>query len=253
MRKISLMVFVFIFATLAVQALHAAPVPRVRLLLTTVALPPLGSTAETPGFLEMVAREAFRRVGKEIDVDTLPGERALVNSDAGLDDGDLMRAPGFEKAFPNLIQVPETIGGMDFMAYTNRRDIKGPLTWESLSNYIVGYTAGWKIYDRNVKAKEISKVRLIDDLFPLLALKRVDLVLIDRWQGLYAARKFADGGSMRLIEPPLASSPMFIYMNKKHAGLVPKIAQALASMKADGSYQKIFDATLKPYEKHSAR
>lgn len=37
-----------------------------------------------------------------------------------------------------------------------------------------------------------------------------------------------------------------MYLNKKHAALVPKLAQALADMKADGSYQKLFDMTLKP-------
>jgi polar amino acid transport system substrate-binding protein len=37
---------------------------------------------------------------------------------------------------------------------------------------------------------------------------------------------------------------MFIYLHKKHEALVPRVAQALARMKANGSYQRIFDATL---------
>lgn len=245
MRKISLMFVIFAIAALASQASAADPA-RERLVLTTVAQPPLGSSKQGPGFLEQVAREAFRRIGREVEVNTLPGERSLLNTESGLDDGDLMRAPGFEKAYPNLLQVPEKMGDMDFMAYTKRQDIPGPITWNNLANYVVGYATGWKIYDRNVKAKEVAKARSIDALFPLLDLKRVDLILIDRWQGLYAAQMH--GGAVRLIEPPLASSPMFMYLNKKHAAIVPALSRALAAMKADGTYQRIFDATLKPFE-----
>jgi len=247
MIKNSLLCTLSGFAMLASPLPHAEPVASERLILTTVALPPLGSTREAPGFLEQVAREAFHRIGREIEVDTLPGERSLVNSESGLDDGDLMRAPGFESAYPNLVQVPEKMGDMDFMAYTTRPDIKGPITWNTLAQYVVGYTTGWKIFDRNVKAREVTTVRSIDSLFPLLDLQRVDLVLIDRWQGLYAAR--AQGSAARLIEPPLASSPMFMYLNKKHVAIVPEVARALAAMKADGTYKKISDASLMPFEK----
>jgi len=250
MHNMTLMFSILVFTALAGQPLHAEPAPHKRLLLTTVALPPLASTAEGPGFLEQVAREAFRRIGLEVEVNTLPGDRALINSNEGLDDGDLFRAPGFEADYPNLLQVLEKMGDMDFVAYTTNKDLNGPLTWDTLADYSVGYAAGWKIYDRKVKARDVSKVRTIDDLFPLLDLKRVDLVLIDRWQGSYAARKH--GGSIRIVEPPLASSPMFMYLNKKHAAIIPKVARALAEMKADGTYKKISDATLHPLLKISA-
>jgi polar amino acid transport system substrate-binding protein len=236
-----------ILAALAVSyTVGAAGKPDDKLHLTTVALPPLGSTAEAPGFLEQVAREAFRRVGRDVDVATLPGDRALLNADSGLDDGDLMRAPGFEQAYPNLRRVPEKMGVMDFMAYTNRPDIH-IREWGDLAPYTVGYTAGWKIYERKVAAREITTTRSIDGLFPLLVMKRVDVALIDRWQGLRAARMH--GGKFRLLEPPLATSNMFMYLHKKHAAMIPAVARALAGMKADGTYQKIFNATLRPYEK----
>jgi hypothetical protein len=43
---------------------------------------------------------------------------------------------------------------------------------------------------------------------------------------------------------PLFSTGMHLYLHKKHAALVPRLAQALKGMKADGSYLKIQDATL---------
>ena len=212
-----------------------------KLVLVTAALPPLGSAPGQQGFLEQMAREAFRRIGRSVEVSTLPGERALINADSGLEDGDLYRAPGFEKEYPNLIRVPEKMGDMEFMAYAKRPDIQLH-AWSDLQPYVVAYATGWKIYDRMVKAREVTKVRAIDDLFPLLANDRADVILIDRWQGLWAAR--AQGYNPRAIEPPLARAEMFMYLHKRHAAIVPELARALADMKADGTYRKISDATL---------
>lgn len=252
MHKTVQLLAVYLFTAFGSQPLHAAEaLPREPLALTTTMQPPLGPSPTAPGFLEQIAREAFRRIGREIVVDIQPGERALINANSGLNDGDLMRTPGFEKGYPNLIQVPEKIGDMDFMAYTHHTEIKGPITWDALASQVVGYASGWKIYERNVKARELTIVRSVEDLFPLLDLKRADLVLADRWQGQYAARK--QGSAARLLEPPLTSSPMFIYLNKRHAAIVPAVARALAAMKTDGAYQKIYDATLKPYELQQAK
>ena len=55
-----------------------------------------------------------------------------------------------------------------------------------------------------------------------------------------------------LIQPPLAQREMFMYLHKKHKALVNKAAQALSSMKRDGSYQRIFDQTLGIYGKNGS-
>ncbi len=93
---------------------------------------------------------------------------------------------------------------------------------------------------RNVK--EVTQVRDADQLFGLLANGRTDLALYERWQGLQRVRDL--GLKAYALEPPLARTDMFIYLNKKHEALVPRVAQALARLKANGTYKRIFDATL---------
>ncbi|MDH5184569.1 MAG: transporter substrate-binding domain-containing protein [Gammaproteobacteria bacterium] len=216
------------------QTLHAADKP---LSLVTAAQPPLGSLANYTGILEKISREAFRRIGVDVKVTILPGERALINVNSGIDDGDLFRAPGFESNYPNLVQVPEKIGIMEFMAYS-KESHPASISWQDLQNHTIAYATGWKIYDRKVKANEITKVRKINDLFPLLENGRADIVLIDRWQGLYIAK--SSGHKVHLIEPPLATVDMYMYLHKNHAKLIPALSQALKEMKRDGSYQKIY-------------
>lgn len=218
-----------------------------RLHLVTVALPPLAPQAKQPGFADAVAREAFRRVGVDIEVNVLPGDRALVNVNTGLDDGDLLRTPAVEKDYPNLVRVPEKMMDFDFVGYSQnpKLHVDG---FAGLKPYVVSYVAGWKIYEQKVKDyRELTTAPSLNEMFLLLKNRRAEVVLADRWQGLWAARQA--GVKAHVIEPPFVRSPMYMYLNQRHAALAPKLANALAQMKADGTYQRIVDKLLHPLEK----
>ena len=73
-----------------------------------------------------------------------------------------------------------------------------------------------------------------------------DIVLAERWQGLWAAKQL--GLKVRMLQPPFKVSAMYMYLNKRHAALVPKVAKALVAMKQDGTFQRIIAETLKPLE-----
>lgn len=209
------------------------------------ALPPLVAGDGAPGFMDLLVKEAFRRIGRDARVENLPGERALLMSNEGLTDGEALRIAGLEKNYPNLLRVPEPVSVFDFMAWSMRKDTR-IAGWSALKPLAVGYTFGWKLYDQQVKeAYEIIRVRSIDQLFPLLKKQRIDVALLDRWQGYYLLRH--SGVEARPVEPPLASVDMFIYLNAKHRAIVDPLAGALAAMKADGSVRRIHDATLTVY------
>jgi polar amino acid transport system substrate-binding protein len=217
-----------------------------KLSLTTGALPPLTAAPGHPGFIDQLARAAFKRIGVDVDVAAVPTERSLINVNAGIDDGDIFRVSGMEQEYPNVVRIPEKTLDNDFVVYTKRADIEIH-DWAGLRPYSVAYATGWKPFERNVTGvKELTKTPSIHELFPLLEKGRADVVLMDRWQGQWIVHQ--EGYNVRLLEPPLARFEMFMYLHKKHAALVPKIAQALADMKADGTYQKLYDAYLKPLD-----
>jgi polar amino acid transport system substrate-binding protein len=217
-----------------------------KLSLSTGALPPIASSAGHPGFIEELARAAFGRVGIEVEVITVPTGRSLINVNAGIDDGDIFRVAGAEADYPNLIRIPEKTLDTDFVAYTKRSDIK-IRSWTDLQPYSVAFAAGWRPYELNVQGvKELTKTPSISELPQLLEKGRADIILMDRWQGQWAVRQ--SGYKFRVLEPPLVRFEMFMYLNKKHAALVPKVAKALADMKADGSYQRLYDQYLKPLD-----
>ncbi len=79
----------------------------------------------------------------------------------------------------------------------------------------------------------------------MLEKDRVDLVLYSRWRGLARIKNHKLSG-VRVLTPPLVTKEMFMYLHKKHEPLVPKIAAALRAIKAEGTYQRLFQEKVAP-------
>jgi polar amino acid transport system substrate-binding protein len=232
---------------LAPLATHAAE--RRVLVLNDTNEPPY-TTPERDGFLDVVATEAFRRVGVELRLIKLPAERGLLNANAGIEDGDLTRIAGLETRYPNLVRVPEKLADWEFAAFS--KDATIPATWEAIRQRAVGHVKGWKIYEQAVAGAE--RVTTTDDpeqLFRLLDLGRIEVALYERWLGLALAQRLGIK-NVRLLSPPLARREMFVYLNRSHAALAPQLAQALRELKRAGYYDRVYREKLKPYREAPA-
>lgn len=197
------------------------------------------------GFQDLVVAEVFKRVGLKARVERYAASaRALINANEGIDQGVAMRVIGLDKKYPNLVRVDERLIENDFVAYSQNLNFSTD-SWQSLEPYVVALINGWVIFERNLSPTQTkTAVTEPDQMFAMLAKNRVDVVLYERWQGLYRAR--LSGLNVRVHEPPLASVDMYMYVHKDYAHLAPKLAQALRDMKTDGTYQAIFDKTLTP-------
>jgi polar amino acid transport system substrate-binding protein len=218
-----------------------------QIVMAITALPPLVAVDGTPGYFDLLVREAFARLGLEAQVENFPGDRSLRMTNEGLADGQALRIIGIEKEYPNLVRVPEPVYEAEFLAWSMRRDTQ-LAGWQDLHSLVVGYPLGWKLYDHEVKqAHEIIRVQSMEQLFPMLAASRLDVVLLDRWQAMYLTRRA--GVDAHPIEPALARCEMYMYLHVRHRALVAPLAAALAAMRADGSIKRIHDQTLKGYDK----
>jgi polar amino acid transport system substrate-binding protein len=224
------------------------PVPMAvdgaELTLNNVNGPPF-TTRTGDGFLDRVAGQAFKRAGVDLRLIELPAERGLLNANAGIEDGDLTRIAGLEQQYPNLVRVPEKLVDWHFSAFSRRADVTVD-GWGSLLRYRVGFIRGWKIAESNLGAAAgVVPVDDEDELFDLLRLDRVDVVVYSREMGAEYIRRRALKG-INLLEPPIATRGMFIYLHKKHGALVPKVAEALRELKLDGTYAREYRATVAP-------
>jgi len=221
--------------------------PVTVLTMNSAAKPPL-STEFNDGFIDLLAIEAMSRIHVKLNIVQLPAERALQDDNNGILDGELLRVAGLEKTYTNLVPVDEKLMDLKFVAFSRKiKQINDG--WKSLKPYSVAFMNGWKILEKNVPAEaEITKVNSHSQLFNLLDIDRVDIVIYERWGGLRLIQDL-NIANVHALKPALATSSMHMYLNKKYQNLVPKIDEALKKMKTDGTYNKIYEKTLKKYKK----
>jgi polar amino acid transport system substrate-binding protein len=204
------------------------------------------TTPAGDGFLDVVAGEAFRRSGVTLRLVKLPAERGLLNADTGIEDGDMVRIAGLEKQYPNLIRVPEKLLDWEFAAFA--KDPALPATWPVLRQRAVGHIRGWKIYEQSLAgAPHVTAAEDPEQLFRLLSLDRIEVALYERWLGL-AYLKQLGIDNVHVLRPVLASREMFIYLNRRHAALAPKLAAALRALRQEGRYQRAYREMLRAYQ-----
>jgi len=240
-------VIIVIFLLIAVSEQSVAADTANVLTLNRTTKPPL-SNAEQNGFVDLIVKEALSRIGLKMNTVVLPAERALLDANAGILDGELARVPGMEKTYKNLLFIPENLMDVEFTVFSIKHDKIEP-GWSALNNSSVAFLNGWKILEHNVPpSAEVTKVHSPTQLFELLRLNRVDYVIYEKWAGL-ALAKSMNLDNVHPLSPPLAVTYLHMYLNKKHQDQVEPLTNALKQIKADGTYQSIYKATLEPIAK----
>ena len=199
------------------------------------------STPKGTGTLDLIIKEAFRRIGQQVKIVWLPSKRAVINADQGIDDGDFVRVKGLEKVYHHLVMVPEKLCRFEFSAFVKDPSIRISGR-ESLKAYNVGIPRGSQILENTVtKVRSLTKVNDQNALFELLINGRIDVAVYDRRQG-YGLMKACGITGIRAAGPVLLRSDMYIYLNRRYAGYVPRLAAAIRQMKQDGTFRRIMEA-----------
>lgn len=197
-----------------------------------------------------IAAEAYRRIGIATHFMRLPSERALQAADSGLTGGDLIRMAGIERMYPNLVQVPEPMLSYDNVAFTTGLGFKVD-GWESLRPYRLCVLRNMKLAEQGTEGMERSFGNDVPQLIKMLRAGRCEVAVlayivwpeIDRLQA----------GPLRSLDPPIFSQPLYLFVNNKHAALVPKLAHALREMRADGTTARILDVMEKDIQEARKR
>ena len=188
---------------------------------------------------EPVMREAYRRLGYEIEIRKFPGERALLMADQGHVDGELARLAAVREMYGNLIMVPESIHELRDVVITKNADFT-LAGWESLEPYTVLSRRGYKYFEGKCREHQINYqlVNSFEDMVKILHAGRYDVGLVTMLDGL---KTMKDMGirDLRVIEPPLEIIPTYHFLHKKHKKLVPLVSEKLKELKKEGYIKKI--------------
>ncbi len=223
------------------------PGQRPALVLNTAASDPLGTERHT-GFIDRLLGIALERLGYRLEIVRAPAERALILANSGVNDGEMVRIGGLSRLYPNLVQVTEPLITNEFVGFTRNPSLTLD-GWQDLADHPVAIITGWKIFERNIPpGTELVTVRNVDQLFTLLQKDRTEIALYSRWSGLAYVRNHGLLG-VRAVEPPLARRDMYVYLHKRHRDLATRLAAQLRALKTDGTYRRLFNETLAPYDR----
>ena len=214
---------------------------------------PGGSQPDGKGAVDIIAVEAFRRIGVEFETIFLPGKRAKAMVNSGDFDGNLTGTPTLGASLPNAIMVPEHALSVDFVAIS--RNAGARLSgWDELSQYPVAYVRGHKLFDRHVKNTGdrlvlMNDYAILGNFFLRRSLDHggVEFFLMSR---TLAPNVFADeiGRTLFVVEPPLKTITVHFYIHKRYPDLVPRLDKVLREMRRDGTIKRLL-AQAKMYTK----
>jgi polar amino acid transport system substrate-binding protein len=185
-----------------------------------------------------ILTEAYGRIHYDVDVVGVPGERALVMSNQGEVDGEAARVPVIEASCPNLIRVPTPLYVNRVVVFSRVGDIDLSDGWEALYPYRVGVVRGYKFVDKMTASMNRVLATDYENLFTMLETGRLDVAVTEYFEALPMLKEMQPH-NFRLLLPPLAYKPMYHYLHKQHADLVPGIDRALRDMRREGRMQEI--------------
>lgn len=188
-----------------------------------------------------ILEEAYKRLGIEIVAVPLPAERALRVADSGLTDGETVRIEGLEALYPNLVRVPEPVASVKVKAFTTGKTF--PVTgWESLRSYSICYMHGLKLYEQGTQGMNRISAMGLENALRLLRDGMCEVAVLSPYAWILVDS--LNFGPMLELEPPIAAYDLYHYVHRRHADLVPLLAEELRKMKQEG----VIEAILKPHQ-----
>lgn len=199
--------------------------------------------SDMSGFEDRLVTEVFARLGHTVKIYDTPARRGIRSLETGLDDGTLPRNRAIQSRVSNIVIVDEPAVVREHVVFTRDRDLQ-TTDWDELRRRRVGFVQGWQVIEQQLADIE-GAVRAWngEQLFRMLNRGRVDVVIFNRLGGLSLIRE-QGLRDIRIVEPPLQTSPSFIFLHERHAELAVRAADTLRQMKQDGTYSRLISEYL---------
>ncbi|PQA78109.1 ABC transporter substrate-binding protein [Rhodoferax sp. TS-BS-61-7] len=205
--------------------------------------------------LRRTFQELFRRLGVPLEMKVMPSARLTVELAADRIDGEVARPLAFADSQPGLVRVEEPIMTIGFALWSIQpRPLLLRLDQLADSGLSVNFTRGVVECERLLQGL-LPPQRVVDVTTTVNALTLLQMGRNDVHCGIDAA-VLSDAGSAELagLPPPIKlfsvgeAIPLYFYLQRKHAALVPQIDAVLKKMKAEGVLEQIRRETLVEYK-----
>jgi polar amino acid transport system substrate-binding protein len=191
-------------------------------------------------YLKEVIQEALKPYSIQAEVLELPGSRVILQVNNGRIDGDLSRVENFKDIsdYPssNYRRVDEAIVLTEIVMITlAQKEIVQPLTWNTVNQGTAAFLRGSKTIRKHLDSKNRVSLSSNIQALEMVANERADSAIMFASVAKSLFQQHAKLNEKLIIQKnALMSYPLFIYLNKKHLKLIPKLEQSLRQLKASG-------------------
>ena len=171
-------------------------------------------------------QRVYDEFGYTIELKRYPIKRQYVQADVDKIDGILISTESLLKKYQNLVVVPVKLSQIELTVFSINQGfaVDGPT---SLKNYRIGILRGYILSDTITRG---MKRQIVDDyksLFTILKMGRVDVVIALRKETARFLAADPTFGPVKTLQPPLDIIPMYHFLNKRHAALVPEVSHVM--------------------------
>jgi ABC-type amino acid transport substrate-binding protein len=186
---------------------------------------------------QLLYTDAFKRLGLDFKLISLPKDQALFSANMGRVDGDTSRILELEghAEYTQLLRIDVITSRSHQVAFATNRRLKVH-NWEDIKaqNLSVAYPRGHIYSILRVKQLPAAKVHIVENCeqsMKLLQSGRVDLY-IDNLDNCAELRRSTGFRSVQ-VAAILDENLSYPYIHKKHQKLIPKLTEALKASLAD--------------------
>lgn len=184
-----------------------------------------------------VVKEAYQRLGYEVEIHWFAGAEALKKSSSGQMDAELQRIDGLSKKFPDLVQIEIPINFLQGAVFTTGSTFE-ILSWHSLKPYRIGLVKGIIFAEQGTEGMNVTHAESYQQLFDYLKDGTVEVAVMPRINGLHAIKKLNAEGIVE-VDGTLETLFLYHYVHKRHKDLVPELEKVFKAMLVNGTTRKM--------------
>ncbi len=196
-------------------------------------------------YLKEVLIEALQPHSISVEVIEMPGSRVISHVNSGDIDGDIARVGNFKEVSDantsNYLRVDEPVVLIEIVMITLAdKEVTYPISWENINQGNVAFQRGSKTMrkyiDKHNRFATSSSIQVLE----MVANKRVDSAIMFSSVAKDLLNKNSGLQEKLVIQTPAVMSfPLYVYLNQKHAELLPKLENSLRQLKINGIIEKI--------------
>jgi hypothetical protein len=189
------------------------------------------------GSLRKALDVAFSGAGLTYSLTEEPAERALLNLNRGLWDGDANRQEVFGKFAPNAVMIRPHVSIATVFAISASPDVR-PKSYAELVNYRIAIPFGYKGIDEMTKiARKRDKVTTFESCVEMAMLKRVDacILLSDHNTDWTLKGKYGDQAYATVIE----RIKVYVWLDSSMKAQADSLSHSLQYMEENGDLARI--------------